>query len=131
MRDWIPNPTGVGGQRAGEPSRNPAGRPRGAQEIQNRALAMCDRALELLGEIMDGKVDKSIGHLQMSAAMAVLDRGCGKAGQSLAIAIDLKKRLTELTHEELLQLREQYMAAVGPEPMRLIEHNENEMDGAR
>ena len=80
---------------------------------------------------MDGKVDKSIGHLQMSAAMAVLDRGCGKAGQSLAIAIDLKKRLTELTHEELLQLREQYMAAVGPEPMRLIEHNENEMDGAR
>ena len=126
MRDWIPNPTGVGGQRAGEPSRNPAGRPRGAQEIQNRALAMCDRALELLGEIMDGRVDKSIGHLQMSAAMAVLDRGCGKAGQSLAIAVDLRKRISELSHEELLQLREKYMAAVGPEPTKLIEHNENQ-----
>ena len=36
-----------------------------------------------------GKVDKSIGHLQMSAAMAVLDRGCGKAGQSLARAAEL------------------------------------------
>jgi hypothetical protein len=125
----VANPTGIGGWKPGQ-SGNLVGRPRGAQQIQNRALAMCDRALELLGEIMDGKVDKSIGHLQMSAAMAVLDRGCGKAGQSLAIAIDLKKRLTE-SHEELLQLREQYMAAVGPEPMRLIEHNENEMDGAR
>ena len=77
---------------------------------------MCDRALELLGEIMDGKVDKSIGQLQMSAAMAVLDRGCGKAGQSLAIVIDLRKRISELSHEELLELREKYVAAVGSAP---------------
>ena len=78
-----------------------------------------------------GKVDKSIGHLQMSAAMAVLDRGCGKPGQSLAVAVDLKRRLSELNHEELLRLRETYMAAVGPEPIKLIEHNENQSDSTR
>jgi hypothetical protein len=30
-----------------------------------------------------------------------------------------------LSHEELLELRERYVAAVGPEPPKLIEHNEN------
>ena len=64
----------------------------------------------------------------MSAAMAVLDRGCGKAGQSLAIAIDLRKRISELSHEELLELREKYVAAVGPEPIKLIEHSENQSE---
>src|SRR6185312_12743052 len=78
-----------------------------------------------------GKVDKSIGHLQMSAAMAVLNRGCGQPGQSLAVAVDLKRRLSELNHEELLRLRETYMAAVGPEPIKLIEHNENQSDSTR
>jgi len=67
----------------------------------------------------------------MSAAMAVLDRGCGKPGQSLAVAVDLKRRLSELNHEELLRLRETYMAAVGPEPIKLIEHNENQSDSTR
>jgi hypothetical protein len=78
----IPNPNGIGGFTAGGPSPNPGGRPKGAQQIQNRALEMCTRALELLGEIMDGKVDKSIGHLQLAAAQAVLDRGVGRAGAS-------------------------------------------------
>jgi len=127
----VANPTGKGGFKAGGPSPNPKGRPLGAQQIQNRALELCGEALDTLAEIMRGRADKSIVSAQIAACSLILDRGCGKAGQSLAIAIDLKKRLTELTHEELLQLREQYMAAVGPEPMRLIEHNENEMDGAR
>jgi hypothetical protein len=126
MRDWIPNPTGVGGQRAGEPSRNPLGRPLGAQQIQNKALDLCGEALDVLAEIMRGRADKSIVSAQIAACSLILDRGCGRAGQSLAIAIDLKKRLTELTHEELLQLREQYVAAVGPEPTKLIEHSENQ-----
>ena len=50
-----------------------------------------------------------------------MDRGCGRAGQSLAIAVDLKKRISELSHEELLELREKYVAAVGPEPPKQIE----------
>jgi len=65
---------------------------------------------------------------QIAACSLILDRGCGKAGQSLAIAVDLKKRISELSHEELLQLREKYGAAVGPEPRRLIEHNENQSE---
>jgi len=33
-----------------------------------------------------------------------------------------------VSHDELLQLREKYVAAVGPKPMRLIEHNENQSE---
>jgi hypothetical protein len=61
---------------------------------------------------MRGRADKSIVSAQIACSL-ILDRGCGKAGQSLAIAVDLKKRISELSHEELLQLREKYMAAVG------------------
>jgi hypothetical protein len=32
---------------------------------------------------------------QIAACSLILDRGCGKAGQSLAIAVDLKKRISE------------------------------------
>jgi hypothetical protein len=121
-----PNPTGIGGFTAGGPSPNPRGRPKGAQQIQNRALEMCTRALELLGEIMDGKVDKSIGHLQLAAAQAILDRGVGRAGQSLAIAIDIRKKLSELTHGELIALRENYLAATKP---KLIEMEPEKDEG--
>jgi hypothetical protein len=86
---------------------------------------MCGRALELLGEIMDGKVDKSIGHLQLAAAQAVLDRGVGKAGQNIAMQIDVRKRLSELSRDELLALRENYLAATRPDP-KLIEHDDGD-----
>ena len=71
--------------------------------------------------------DKSIVSAQIAACSLILDRGCGKAGQSLPIAVDLKERISELSHEELLRLRETYMAAIGPEPTKLIEHNEKEV----
>ena len=84
MRDWIPNPTGVGGQRAGEPSRNPLGRPLGAQQIQNKALELCGEALDVLAEIMRGRADKSIVSAQIAACSLILDRGCGRAINDLA-----------------------------------------------
>jgi hypothetical protein len=124
----IANPTGKGGLTAGGPSPNPKGRPKGAQQVQNRALELCGEALDTLAEIMRGRADKSIVSAQIAACSLILDRGCGKAGQSLAIAVDLKRRISELSHEELLQLREKYVAAVGG-PSKLIEYNENEMEG--
>src|SRR5215468_7989602 len=115
----VANPTGIGGFTAGGPSPNPRGRPKGAQQIQNRALDLCGEALDTLAEIMRGRADKSIVSAQIAACSLILDRGCGKAGQSLAIAVDLKKRIGELSHEELLQLREKYVAAVGPAPRQI------------
>jgi hypothetical protein len=120
----VANPTGIGGFKAGEGSPNPSGRPKGAQEIQNRALGMCHRALDVLGELMEGKVeDKSLGQLQLSAASLILDRGCGKAGQHLALDVDIKRRLSNLSREELIALREKYLAISRPEP-KVIEHQE-------
>src|SRR6516225_10139666 len=96
--DMNRNPTGIGGFMAGEPSRNPGGRPKGAQEIQNKALSLCSEALDVLTQIMRGQqADKSIASTQLAAAQAILDRGVGKAGQSLALQIDIKKRLSELS----------------------------------
>jgi hypothetical protein len=113
--DMNRNPTGIGGFMAGEPSRNPGGRPKGAQAIQNKALSLCSEALDVLTQIMRGQAaDKSIASTQLAAAQAILDRGVGKAGQSLALQIDIKKRLSELSREELIALRAQYVAATTP-----------------
>ena len=52
---------------AGGPSPNPRGRPLGAQEVQNRALALCNEAIDTLAGIMRGKaVDKSIVSAQLA-----------------------------------------------------------------
>ena len=72
-------------------------RPKGAQQIQNRALELCGEALDTLAEIMRGRADKSIVSAQIAACSLILDRGCGKAGQSLAIAVDLKRRISEFS----------------------------------
>ena len=93
----VANPTGKGGFKAGGPSPNPKGRPLGAQQIQNRALELCGEALDTLAEIMRGRADKSIVSAQIAACSLILDRGCGKAGQSLAIAVDLKRRISEFS----------------------------------
>jgi hypothetical protein len=116
----VGNPDGKGGFRAGDPSPNPGGRPKGAQQVQNRALEFCEEAIDTLVTIMRGQqADKSIASTQLAAAQAILDRGVGKAGQSLALQIDIKKRLSELSREELVALRAQYVAATTP---ALIEH---------
>jgi hypothetical protein len=91
--------------------RRPGGRPKGAQQIQNKALSLCSEALDVLTQIMRGQADWAIASSQLQAAQAILDRGVGKAGQSLALQIDIKKRLSELSREELIALRAQYVAA--------------------
>jgi hypothetical protein len=110
----VGNPDGKGGFRAGDPSPNPGGRPKGAQEIQNKALALCSEALDVLTQIMRGQADRAIASSQLQAAQAILDRGVGKAGQSLALQVDIRKRLSELSREELIALRAQYVAATTP-----------------
>jgi hypothetical protein len=125
----VGNPDGKGGFAAGGPSPNPGGRPRGAQKIQNKALSLCSEALDVLTQIMRGQADRAIASSQLQAARAILDRGVGKAGQSLALQIDIKKRLSELSREELIALRAQYVAATTP---ALIEYEpEQEHDHTR
>jgi hypothetical protein len=70
--------------------------------------------LDVLTQIMRGQADRTIASSQLQAASLILDRGVGKAGQSLALQIDIKKRLSELSREELIALRAQYVAATTP-----------------
>jgi hypothetical protein len=64
----VGNPAGKGGFAAGGPSPNPGGRPRGAQEIQKKALALCSEALDVLTQIMRGQADRAIASSQLQAA---------------------------------------------------------------
>src|SRR5262249_17045013 len=121
MRHWIPNPTGIGGQKPGEPSRNPGGRPKGSSAVQIRCLQFCNEAIDVVCDIMrknDGS--KSVA-LRLSAAREILDRGLGRAAQSVALDLNLTKKLDEMSDDELIALRDRYAALSGAAP-KLIEH---------
>jgi hypothetical protein len=117
----VNNPNGIGGFSPGV-SGNPRGRPKGAQEIQNRALALCTEALDTLAEIMRGRADKSIVSSQIAACSLILDRGCGRAGQSLALQIDLNKRIADMSDQELQQMADLYRNRYE----KVIEHDPDE-----
>jgi hypothetical protein len=129
MRDWIPNPTGVGGQRAGEPSRNPSGRPRGSSAVQLKCLKFCDEAVDVLVALMRGCEGSKADALRLSAASMILDRGVGKAAQSVALDLNLRGKLDELSDDELIALRDRYAALATGAP-KLIEHLAEQEDGA-
>src|SRR5262249_29536557 len=48
--------------------------------------------------------------LRLSAASMILDRGVGKAAQSVALDLNLTKKLDELSDDELIALRDRYAA---------------------
>jgi hypothetical protein len=64
----VGNPDGKGGFAAGGPSPNPGGRPKGAQEIQNKALSLCCEALDVLTQILRGQADRAIASSQLHEA---------------------------------------------------------------
>jgi len=59
--------------------------------------------------------------LRLAAANAILDRGVGKAAQSVAPDLNLTKKLDELSDDELIALRDRYAALATGAP-KLIEH---------
>ena len=60
-------------------SGNPGGRPKATYKIRDKALLYAPEAIDKLVEFMRGKDKK----LALQAAMALLDRGCGKPAQVL------------------------------------------------
>jgi len=125
----VGNPNGIGGWKPGE-SGNPSGKPKGVGEIQRRAIDLSNEALDVLAMLMraDTQADARTARLRMDAAALILDRGCGKAGQSLALTLDLKKKFSELSDDELIEL-----SARGPEldagqPPQ-IEHQDEDSNG--
>src|SRR5262245_39160577 len=106
------------GMKPGE-SGNPDGRPKLVTELQLKALGIAEEALSILAKIMRGEgVDRSIGHLQLAAAQAILDRGLGKSSQAIALDLNLSDR-------ELIELRDRY-EQIAKHSGKLIEHDPNE-----
>src|SRR5262245_23728191 len=114
------NPTGIGGWKPGQ-SGNPDGRPRGSSAVQLRCLQHCNEAVDTLLDLMRKNEGSKSDALRLAAANAILDRGVGKAAQSVALDLNLTKKLDELSDDELIALRDRYAALSGAAP-KLIEH---------
>lgn len=123
------NPKGIGGQKAGEPSRNPKGRPAGYQSFVDRAKYWLEQksAEEIITLLEDkakarklGAYDYMILHRIAEAFTAggrksmdsLLDRLLGKPPQHITQTIDAevmtvseeeRKRQAEKEAEELLE----------------------------
>ena len=59
--------------------------------------------------------------LRLSAASQILDRGVGKAAQSVALDLNLTKKLDEMSDDELIALRDRYAALRGAAAPKVIE----------
>ena len=114
------NPTGIGGWKPGQ-SGNPDGRPRGSSAVQLRCLQHCNEAVDTLLDLMRKNEGSKSDALRLAAANAILDRGVGKAAQSVALDLNLTKKLDELSDDELIALRDRYAALSGAAP-KVIEH---------
>src|SRR5262249_16161928 len=125
MRDWNPNPTGIGGPKPGDPPRNPSGRSReqqkGQMSVTLRCVQYCNEAVDVLVGLMRGNDGSKSAQLRLAAASQILDRGLGRAAQSVALDLNLTKKLDELSDDELIALRDRYAALSGAAP-KLIEH---------
>ena len=81
------NPNGIGGFKPGQ-SGNPTGRPKSNDVIVALAQTYTAEAIETLGAIMRDETKPTAA--RVTAATALLDRGYGKPGQSIAITGDEK-----------------------------------------
>jgi len=122
------NPTGIGGWKPGQ-SGNPDGRPRGSSAVQLRCLQYCGEAVDVLRDIMRNPEATKSDALRLSAASQILDRGVGRAAQSIALDLNLTKKLDELSDDELIALRDRYAALSGAAP-KVIEHLAEQEEGA-
>src|SRR5262249_44683405 len=74
-------------------------------------------------------IARRILNIALAAANAILDRGVGKAAQSVALDLNLTKKLDELSDDELIALRDRYAALSGAAP-KVIEHLAEQEEGA-
>jgi hypothetical protein len=111
------NPMGRGGFQPGQVG-NPGGRPKSHSRVQ---LWFLKHALEAGGIIVaiarDPNATKSDA-VRLAACREILDRGIGRAPQSVDLAIDLTvgKRLDEMSADELLEFKRKYLALTTAAP---------------
>jgi hypothetical protein len=111
------NPNGAGGYSQGM-SGNPGGRPKSQSRVQLWFLKYAYEVGEILvGIARNAKATKSDA-IRLQACREILDRGVGRAQQSLDLAVDLSvnKRLDEMSVDELLEFKRKYTALLTAAP---------------
>ena len=103
------NPTGKGGFKPGK-SGNPSGRPKIVAEVQDLAREHTTEAVAALVEVLSDK--KSPPSARVAAASALLDRGWGKAPQTIKHE-GLEERLRQADDATLDRIAAKAMAALG------------------
>jgi len=101
-------------------SGNPAGSSRRVREklkvfnLGAEARKFADVALETLVAVCKGEIKQVTPRYRVAAANALLDRGFGRPSQQVDLVL-LSKRLTELSHDELVELNSRLTpsAAIG------------------
>ena len=114
----VRNPTGAGGFVSGR-SGNPNGRPRSASTAQLFMLRYFHEAAELLVELM--RTGTKEDAVRLAAIREVLDRGVGKAVQSVALDLSVNKPLESMSEQELREFRTRYAAIATASPKLLDE----------
>jgi hypothetical protein len=118
MTDYNRNPNGLGGFQAGQASANPGGRLKSQSRVLLWFLGRALEAGEIIVDIARNAQGTKAEQLKLAACREILDRGLGKAPQSVDLAVDLSvnKRLNEMSTDELLEFKQRYIAMTTAAP---------------
>jgi hypothetical protein len=122
MANFNRNPEGKGGFAPGTTG-NAGGRPAVNSKLQIWFLARAREAGEIVVDIARNKEATKSDAIRLQACREILDRGMGKAPQSLSVSLEraLDRPLTAMSLEELEAVREQFRALDSAAPA-LLEH---------
>jgi hypothetical protein len=112
----VRNPQGAGGFVPGR-SGNPKGRPLSATTAQLYMLRYFREAADLLVQLM--RTGTKEDGVRLAAIKEVLDRGVGKAIQSVSMDLNIDKPLQNMSAQELQEFRTKYAAIVTTSPALL------------
>jgi hypothetical protein len=117
------NPKGIGGYAPGQTG-NPGGRPRVNSKLQIWFLARAREAGEIVVEIANKKDATKSDAVRLAACREILDRGMGKAPQSLSLSLEtaLEKAMRGAASLEELEAVAEQLRALDSAAPALIDH---------
>jgi hypothetical protein len=97
---------------------NPGGRLKGQSRVLLWFLGRAMEAGEIIVDLARNAKGDPSEKIRLAACREILDRGLGKAPQSVDLAVDLSvnKRLDEMTTDELLEFKKRYVAMTTAAP---------------